>query len=104
MLRIQKGNSFTMLLPYDLETVTSNRYLTKQKVHGLPARWHTCNHALTYIHRSMHTREVCCDAEGLLPVHSQQWQHIDSRVTAIAVLPMQVDNDDIGLQRRCRPR
>ena len=84
MLRIQKGNSFTMLVPYDLETVTRNRYLTKQTVHGLTARWHTCSHALKYIHRSMHTRDSCCDAEGLLPVHSQQRQHKDPSVTAIA--------------------
>ncbi len=52
VLRIQKGNSFTMLVPYDLETVTRNRYLTKQIAHELPARWHACNHALKYIHRT----------------------------------------------------
>ncbi len=40
VLRIQKGNSFTMLVPYDLETVTRKRYLTKQTVHGLPAYAH----------------------------------------------------------------
>ena len=27
VLRIQNGNSFTMLVPYDLETVTRSKYL-----------------------------------------------------------------------------
>ena len=41
MLRIQKGNSFTTLVPYDFETVTRNKYLQQAQSCGFPSHRNT---------------------------------------------------------------
>ena len=41
VLRIQKGNSFTTLVPYDFETVTRNKYLQQAQSCGFPSHRNT---------------------------------------------------------------
>jgi low affinity Fe/Cu permease len=42
----------------------------------------------------MHIRNLCCNSEGPLTGHGQQWQHSEPGATAVAVLLMQVYNAD----------